>query len=216
MSANIQTLIDKNGNIVYPQTKFNAVVDDNGNTISTHTNNDDIHITSFERNLWNSKSDFSGDYNDLNNKPPMPEMGAFITTTDEKEIANVNPIDADYLQGHRASYFVSKGELENTVNDKLSTTLSTTPVSRFDNDAGYLTEDTLEGINISKFTNDANYLTSHQSLSAYATLNSPTFTGTPKTSANTSYSTPQLRNITISTSDPSGGSNGDIWIKYTG
>ena len=25
----------------------------------------------------------------------------------------------------------------------------------------------------------------------------------------------QLRNITLSTADPSGGSNGDVWIKYT-
>lgn len=31
---------------------------------------------------------------------------------------------------------------------------------------------------------------------------------------NTSYTTPQLRNVVLSTSDPSGGSNGDIWIKY--
>lgn len=48
----------------------------------------------------------------------------------------------------------------------------------------------------------------------YALLNSPTFTGTPKASANTSYTTAQFRNITLSTADPSGGSNGDIWIKY--
>lgn len=33
--------------------------------------------------------------------------------------------------------------------------------------------------------------------------------------ANTNYTTAQVRNITLSTSDPSGGSNGDIWIKYT-
>ena len=32
---------------------------------------------------------------------------------------------------------------------------------------------------------------------------------------NTSYTTKQLRNIILSTADPSGGSNGDVWIKYT-
>ncbi len=32
---------------------------------------------------------------------------------------------------------------------------------------------------------------------------------------NTSYTTKQVRNITLSTSSPSGGSNGDIWIVYT-
>lgn len=51
-------------------------------------------------------------------------------------------------------------------------------------------------------------------LNAKAPLASPTFTGTPTTAANTNYTTAQLRNITLSTADPSGGSNGDIWIKY--
>ena len=32
---------------------------------------------------------------------------------------------------------------------------------------------------------------------------------------NTNYSVAQVRNIIISTEDPSGGSNGDIWIKYS-
>lgn len=31
----------------------------------------------------------------------------------------------------------------------------------------------------------------------------------------TDYTTAQTRNITLSTSDPSGGGNGDVWIKYT-
>ena len=32
---------------------------------------------------------------------------------------------------------------------------------------------------------------------------------------NTDYSVAQMRNIIISTSDPSGGNSGDIWIRYT-
>ena len=31
---------------------------------------------------------------------------------------------------------------------------------------------------------------------------------------NTAYTTKQIRNITLSTANPSGGSNGDIWVKY--
>jgi hypothetical protein len=42
-----------------------------------------------------------------------------------------------------------------------------------------------------------------------------TFTGIAAAQNNTSYTTKQLRNITLSTADPSGGSNGDVWIKYT-
>ena len=43
-----------------------------------------------------------------------------------------------------------------------------------------------------------------------------TFEGVVKAQNNTSYSTAQLRNVILSTSDPSGsvGNNGDIWIKY--
>lgn len=41
------------------------------------------------------------------------------------------------------------------------------------------------------------------------------FTGIVTAQNNTSYTTKQVRNICISTSDPSGGNNGDIWIKYT-
>ena len=41
-----------------------------------------------------------------------------------------------------------------------------------------------------------------------------TFTGVAVAQTNTSYTTRQLRNVIMSTADPSGGSNGDIWIKY--
>jgi hypothetical protein len=42
-----------------------------------------------------------------------------------------------------------------------------------------------------------------------------TFMGVAVAQTNTSYTTRQLRNVILSTSDPSGGSNGDVWIKYT-
>ena len=42
-----------------------------------------------------------------------------------------------------------------------------------------------------------------------------TFTGVTVSQTNTAYGTRQLRNIIISTADPSGGASGDIWIKYT-
>lgn len=40
-----------------------------------------------------------------------------------------------------------------------------------------------------------------------------TMTGALVAQNNTNYSVAQVRNIIISTSDPSGGNNGDIWIK---
>ncbi|WP_202972466.1 phage tail protein [Clostridium thermosuccinogenes] len=41
-----------------------------------------------------------------------------------------------------------------------------------------------------------------------------TMTGVLVAQNNTSYTTKQVRNIILSTSNPSGGNNGDIWIKY--
>ena len=41
-----------------------------------------------------------------------------------------------------------------------------------------------------------------------------TMTGALVAQSNTNYDTAQIRNVIISTSDPSGGSSGDIWIKY--
>lgn len=45
----------------------------NENVVNEHVNDTDIHITTSERNQWDSKSDFSGDYNDLQNKPSIME-----------------------------------------------------------------------------------------------------------------------------------------------
>ena len=42
-----------------------------------------------------------------------------------------------------------------------------------------------------------------------------TMTGALVAQNNTNYTTAQMRNITLSTADASGGGNGDIWIKYT-
>lgn len=41
-----------------------------------------------------------------------------------------------------------------------------------------------------------------------------TFTGQAKAQNNTAYTTFQIRNIVLSTGNPSGGGNGDIWLKY--
>jgi hypothetical protein len=40
------------------------------------------------------------------------------------------------------------------------------------------------------------------------------FTGIATALPNTSYTTPQIRNTTVSTASPSGGNNGDVWIQY--
>ena len=42
--------------------------------IENHKKDAAIHITELERQTWNNKSDFSGSYNDLTDKPTIPEV----------------------------------------------------------------------------------------------------------------------------------------------
>lgn len=46
------------------------------NGLTAHTSNQAIHVTATDKNTWNNKSDFSGNYNDLTNKPTIPVIWA--------------------------------------------------------------------------------------------------------------------------------------------
>lgn len=46
---------------------------------TAHTADTTIHVTSAEKNTWNNKSDFSGNYNDLSNKPTIPSKTSDLT-----------------------------------------------------------------------------------------------------------------------------------------
>lgn len=95
----------------------------NNTDLNSHTSNTDIHITDAERDIWNAKSNFSGNYNDLTNKPSIPSINGLATEiyVDEK----VGAITVESI-----------GALPNT------TVIPTVPtnVSAFANDVGYLTE----------------------------------------------------------------------------
>ena len=125
------------------------------------------------------------------------DTSAFLRVTDVGSAVDINPINADTLQGKNASYFATASNVSsingslNTINSDIST------------------------INSSLNTINSDISTINSSLSAKAPLASPSFTGTAKVAAGTDYTTAKLRNITLSTADPSGGSNGDVWIKYT-
>ena len=49
------------------------------------TNSGNKFVTTSEKNTWNNKSDFSGNYNDLTNKPTIPDVSNFIT----KDVSNL-------------------------------------------------------------------------------------------------------------------------------
>ena len=103
-------------------------------------------------------------------------------------------------------------------------------------DTNPINADTLGGKSASEFLTSTDKTELNDAIAAKAPIDSPTFTGTAKfdeagftgltmftgtvalksaaVSGNTNYTTAQLRNVILSTANPSGGNNGDIWIKY--
>lgn len=98
-------------------------------------------------------------------------------------------VDADTLQGHASDYFATNVGL--TASNTKITNL-TTDVNRIDTDITDILEQLDGKVNTS----------------------GGTMTGALVAQSNTNYTTRQVRNIIISTEDPSGGQSGDIWLKY--
>ena len=63
-------------------------------------------------------------------------------------------------------------------------------------------------------TLDGKAYLSHEHDSTYLKLTGGTLTGVLTAQNNTSYTTKQTRNITMSTAAASGGGNGDVWLQY--
>ena len=101
-------------------------------------------VTDTEKATWNAKSDFSGSYNDLTDKPTnvskFTNDAGYLTSVPEEYITETELNAKGYLTEHQdLSDYAKKTEIPTVP----------TNVSAFENDAGYLTE--------------------HQNLDAYAT-----------------------------------------------
>ena len=105
-------------------------------------------------------------------------------------IETVTPLNADTLETHPASYFATASDMS-----ALQTNVSTNTN------------------NIA--TNTSNISALQTTVSGKLSKSGDTMTGALVAQNNTNYTTKQVRNIFISTADPSGGDSGDIWIKYT-
>ena len=140
------------------------------------------------------------------------DTSAFLRVTDVGSAVDINPINADTLEGKSASYFATASNVS-TINNSLNNELPSYDYISNNNSLKTINSD-ISTINSSLNTINSDISTINGSLSAKAPLASPSFTGTAKVAAGTDYTTAKLRNITLSTADPSGGSNGDVWIKY--
>lgn len=74
--------------------------------------------------------------------------------------------------------------------------------------------DTLQGHAASYFATATGLSDVQSALGGKLNISGGTMAGALIAQANTNYATAQVRNVIISPNDPSGGNNGDIWIKY--
>ena len=112
-------------------------------------------------------------------------------------------INADTLQGYAASYFATGAEMS---------ALSAVVDSNTDDITANAQNISTNTQNIA--TLQSNVSTLQSNVNGKVSKSGGTMTGALVAQNNTDYSVAQVRNIIISTSDPSGGHSGDIWIKY--
>ena len=145
--------------------------------------NADWNATTGAAQILNKPTLFSGNYNDLTNKPTIPTVPAnvsafdndagYITSQDIPAIptvpTNVSAFtnDAGYLTGYTETdpQFNAWDKDYNDLTNKPLIPSVPTNVSAFNNDAGYITSADIPAIptiptNVSAFTNDAGYITS--------------------------------------------------------
>lgn len=75
-----------------------------------HTEDKTIHVTSEEKQTWNNKSNFSGSYNDLEDKPTIPESADLTGYATEDYVKEYAQPKGNYLTAIPSEY-VTETEL---------------------------------------------------------------------------------------------------------
>lgn len=136
----------------------------------------------------------NGKTGDVTVSAELPEHLVRYDTLSSIETADL--VNADTLQGHAANYFATEAD-----------------VSALEAIVDSNTDDIATNAN-NIATNVQNISALQTSVSGKVSKSGDAMTGPLVAQNNTNYGVAQVRNIIISTEDPSGGSNGDIWIKY--
>ena len=128
----------------------------------------------------------------------------------------INQLTKAQYEAALAAGTVNENELYATPDDNELDTTTFLRVSDVGSavDTNPINADTLGGKSASEFLTAVDKTELNNTINTKAPLASPTFTGTAKVAAGTDYTTAKLRNVILSTANPSGGNNGDIWIKY--
>ena len=146
------------------------------------------------------------------------DVSAFVTAVDAGVITDTVP---QTFEGHQVGEFVLKTDVVNN----LTSTATNVPLSAAQGKALKDNLDAIQGstsensTNITNLTNNITNLTNNITNLTNNKLDKSggTLTGALVAQNNSNYTTKQVRNVILSTSEPtsSDGANGDIWIKYT-
>ena len=146
------------------------------------------------------------------------DVTAFVTAVDAGVITDTVP---QTFEGHQVGEFVLKTDVVNN----LTSTATNVPLSAAQGKALKDNLDAIQGstsensTNITNLTNNITNLTNNITNLTNNKLDKSggTLTGALVAQNNSNYTTKQVRNVILSTSEPtsSDGANGDIWIKYT-
>lgn len=192
VNGTVQTITDKTVDITVPITKGDIGLGKVENIKQYSANNPPPYpVTSV-----------NGQTGDVTVSAELPEHLVKYDTLAPIETTTL--INADTLQGHAASYFATSAEVS---------ALSAVVDSNADDITANAQNISTNTQNIS--TLQSNISTLQSSVNGKVSKSGDTMTGALIAQNNTNYSVAQVRNIIISTSDPSGGNSGDIWIKYT-
>ena len=98
---------------------------------TVHTADTVIHVTSDEKAAWNAKSDFSGDYNDLANKPTIPT----VPTSNTAFTNDAGYITSDAISGKvdTSTYNTYTAATDTALATKQTTLTAGTGISIVDN-----------------------------------------------------------------------------------
>ena len=91
-AGNIVASIDGNGVTTTTVTAQSIVV--NGDNVEEHIDNTNIHVTAAEKETWNNKSNFSGSYNDLTDKPESFDLPNYYTKAEVDTVIDNAKSDA--------------------------------------------------------------------------------------------------------------------------
>ena len=152
----------------------------------------------------------------------LPSSTAIITYDSLLPVESTTLIDADTLNGHGSDYFATDTDvsgLQSNISD-LQTNISglQSNIDGLQTNVNDL-QTNVNGLqtNMNSLQTDVNDLQSSVStiMSDKLSKSGGTMIGELVAQNNSNYTVAQVRNIFISTTEPSGGNNGDIWLQYS-